>query len=359
MVMKRLVVCSDGTWNRADAKNPTNVVKLYRSVQLQDEATAQIPWYDPGVGTGNRLSRAVGGVTGLGLTQNIEDAYRFLVRNYAPGDEIYLFGFSRGAYTARSLGGLIRNSGILRRDYEARIEDAIRLYRDRKRGPYHRDVVQFRGDFAHPEFRLKFIGVWDTVGSLGIPGNVFTRLNGRFHSFHDVKLSRSVQFGYQALALDEHRSSFKPTLWEVQAQDTDSSSSVPGATGEIGFLGGQQVVEQVWFAGAHSDVGGGYSDDRLSDGALKWLMDRAADTGLVFKRDSTPDGSQAVTGRVHNSRSGVFKYLPAYERAVGRYQDEAIHEAVSARVRSSDYAPAGLKKSRFWPELSGGADGED
>lgn len=119
--MRRLVVCSDGTWNRADAANPTNVVKLYRSVQSQADGVTQIPWYDPGVGTRNRLSAAVGGLTGLGLTQNIEDAYRFLVRNYEPGDELYLFGFSRGAYTVRSLGGLIRNSGILRRGYEARV----------------------------------------------------------------------------------------------------------------------------------------------------------------------------------------------------------------------------------------------
>lgn len=351
--MKRLVVCSDGTWNRADAKNPTNVVKLYRGVQLQDGDVAQIPWYDPGVGTGNRLSRAIGGATGFGLTQNIEDAYRFLVRNYVPGDEIYLFGFSRGAYTARSLGGLIRNSGILRRDYEARIVDAIQLYRDRERGPYHPDVEQFRGDFSHPEFRLKFIGVWDTVGALGIPGNLFNRLNRRFHSFHDVKLSRSVQFGYQALALDEHRRTFKPTLWEVQPQ-------VPGqAPADIGALGGEQVVEQTWFAGAHSDVGGGYSDDRLSDAALRWLMDQAAATGLVFKSGSTPDDSDALAGRVHDSRSGIFKYLPAYERKVGEYPDEDVHHTVGDRVRSSDYAPEGLRKSRFWAELGGGSDGTD
>lgn len=353
--MKRLVVCSDGTWNRADAKNPTNVVKLYRSVQLQDGDVAQIPWYDPGVGTGNAIVRAIGGATGFGLTQNIEDAYRFLVRNYVPGDEVYLFGFSRGAYTSRSLGGLIRNSGILRRDYEARIDDAIRLYRDRKRGPYHPDVEQFRGDFSHPQFRLKFIGVWDTVGSLGIPGNLFNRLNRRLHSFHDVKLSRSVQFGYQALALDEHRRTFAPTLWEVQRSQAGAR---PPDAGDIGDLGGEQVVEQVWFAGAHSDVGGGYSDDRLSDAALRWLMERAASTGLVFKNGSTPSAADAVEGRVHISRSGIFKYLPGIDRTVGEHDDEAIHETVRERVRSSEYGPRGLRESRFWPELTATSGGE-
>ena len=247
--MRRLVVCSDGTWNRADAANPTNVVKLYRSVQSQADGVTQIPWYDPGVGTRNRLSAAVGGLTGLGLTQNIEDAYRFLVRNYEPGDELYLFGFSRGAYTVRSLGGLIRNSGILRRGYEARVKDAIRLYRDRKRNPDHPDVQQFREDFSHLEFRLRFIGVWDTVGALGIPVRVFNPINRYFHGFHDVKLSRSVQFAYQALALDEQLRAFAPTLWEVQ--DPPSSTA-----GEIGAIGGDQVVDQVWFAGAHADVGG-------------------------------------------------------------------------------------------------------
>ena len=358
--MKRLVVCSDGTWNRADAKNPTNVVKLYRSVQLQAGDVPQIPWYEPGVGTGNRLSRALGGATGLGLTQNIEDAYRFLVRNYQPGDEVYMFGFSRGAYTARSLGGLIRNSGILRRDYEARIRDAIRLYRDRKRDPYHPDVVQFRGDFSHPQFRLKFIGVWDTVGSLGIPGTLFNRLNRRLHSFHDVKLSRSVQFGYQALALDEHRRAFTPTLWEVQS---NRSADAEPPAGEIGTLGGAQVVEQVWFAGAHSDVGGGYADDRLSDAALEWLMDRAAASGLVFKTNSFPNGSGGATGRIHVSRSGIFKYLPGIDRTVGSHEDESVHDTVQERVSASDYGPKGLRESRFWAALTargiGGRDGTD
>ena len=351
--MKRLVVCSDGTWNRADAKNPTNVVKLSRSVQPQDGDVAQIPWYDAGVGTGNWFSRAIGGATGAGLTKNVEDAYQFLIRNYEPGDEVYLFGFSRGAFTSRSLGGLIRNSGILRREHESRLRQAVKLYRDRKRSPYHPDVRKFRADFSHPEFRLKFIGVWDTVGALGVPGNLFNGLNRRLHSFHDVKLSRSVQFGYQALALDEHRRTFRPTLWEVQSQQPGSVNA------DIGSLGGEQVVEQVWFAGAHSDVGGGYSDARLSDGALKWLVDRAAETGLVFEGGSIPDAADTAEGRVHNSRTGIFKYLPAFERTVGRAADEDVHESVRARVRSSGYSTQGLRDSRFWAELNGSADGTD
>jgi len=350
--MKRLVVCCDGTWNRDDAKNPTNVVKLYRSVVLQDGNVSQIPWYDPGVGTSNWLNRVVGGVTGFGLTQNIEDAYRFLIHTYEPGDEVYLFGFSRGAYTARSLGGLIRNSGILRREYEARVEQAIKLYRDRERDPYHEDVVRFRGDFAHPDFRIKLIGVWDTVGALGIPGNIFTAINRRLHSFHDVKLSRSVQFGYQALALNERRRAFSATLWEVQP-------SAESAASELGPLAGPQVVEQVWFAGAHSDVGGGYADDRLSDGALKWMMERAAEAGLTFKDDSVPIASGVHIAQPHNSRSGIFKYLPGIDREVGLQEVEAVHDSVRERVRSSKYEPKGLRESRFWAELTGDDGGSD
>ncbi|MDA0350912.1 MAG: DUF2235 domain-containing protein [Chloroflexi bacterium] len=348
--MKRLVVCCDGTWNSDDAKNPTNVVKLYRAIVLQDGNVPQIPWYDPGVGTENRLSRAIGGVTGLGLTQNVEDAYRFLIRNYEPGDEVYLFGFSRGAYTARSLGGLIRNSGILRRDYEARVSQAIKLYRDRKRDPYHPAVVRFRGDFSHPDFRLKLIGVWDTVGALGIPGNVFTKLNQHLNSFHDVKLSRSVEFGYQALAVDEHRRAFSAALWEVQDDPTATA-------GNIGSLGGSQVVEQVWFAGAHSDVGGGYSDHRLSDAALTWMLERVAAAGLALKSDAIPGDVGAHDARIHNSRSGIFQYLPGIDREVGKQAVEDVHETVQERVRSSDYAPKGLRESRFWAALRGGSDG--
>ena len=206
----------------------------------------------------------------------MRDCYRFLVERYEPGDELFLFGFSRGAFTARSLAGLIRNAGILRREHAGRVDEAYRLYRA-------------RGDLAHPSgiesriFRrwyshepdVHFIGVWDTVGALGIPG-MRGRLAERMWGFHDTQLSSHVSNAFHALAIDERRRPFAPTLW-------DRPADAPG-----------QTLEQVWFAGVHSDVGGGYPNPGLSEIALLWMAGRAAACGLAFDagqftKVATPD----------------------------------------------------------------------
>ncbi|HWH09146.1 MAG TPA: DUF2235 domain-containing protein, partial [Candidatus Thermoplasmatota archaeon] len=247
--MKRLVVCCDGTWNTADAvvdgkPCPTNVVKMARAVLPRDaNGVPQVVFYDEGIGTGGLLDRVVGGATGRGLMRNVGDAYRFLVWNFEPGDEVYLFGFSRGAYTARSLAGLVRKCGILRKGQGCRFEEAYDFYR----GDVHpRDpaAAEFRRRNS-VETRIRFLGVWDTVGALGVPGRL-RGLTMRRHRFHDVKLSSTVDHAYHAVAIDERRKAFAPALWETD----------PANAG--------QVVEQAWFPGAHSDVGGGYPEAGLS-----------------------------------------------------------------------------------------------
>ncbi|MDF3010573.1 MAG: hypothetical protein K0S03_1369, partial [Burkholderiales bacterium] len=222
--MKRLILCCDGTWNSADQERngtpcPTNVVKLGYRVAKRDGDIPQLIYYDQGVGTGNTLDRASGGAFGDGLEENIHDAYRFLVANYEPGDELYLFGFSRGAFTVRSIGGMIRKCGILERPMQFRKSCSL----------IHEEPIPIR-----------MIGVWDTVGSLGIPLRGLRWLTRREHQFHDTELSGSVQVACHALAIDERRAPFAPTLWDYKPK--------PG-----------QQVEQVWFCGAHSDVGGGYA----------------------------------------------------------------------------------------------------
>ncbi|MFB8773831.1 DUF2235 domain-containing protein [Streptomyces broussonetiae] len=318
---KRLVVCCDGTWNFADQPSKTNVAKVALSVIPGTAAgREQRVCYHGGVGT-HRRERVRGGAFGVGLSRNVVDAYRFLVETYEPDDEVFLFGFSRGAFTARSLAGLILNSGILRRDHADRIPEAWALYRDRIEQPKGAAATLFRRSYAR-ETEIDFIGVWDTVGALGIPmpsapwlQPYATRFNRRW-AFHDTELGSSVRAAFHALAVDEQRSAFRPTLWHQR----------PGADQQ------GQELKQVWFAGVHSDVGGGYRETGLSDIALLWMVDQARRYGLEFDLDvlseagpkvmrpekSTdfrvrPDGS----GPLHSSRTGMYRLVKPLHRPIG------------------------------------------
>jgi uncharacterized protein (DUF2235 family) len=261
--MKNLVICCDGTWNRPDAEYPTNVVKLARN--LVNDFVTQTVYYDTGVGTGGKLDAAVGGATGEGVKENIREAYRFVLHNYQPGDRLFLFGFSRGAFTVRSLGGLIYKCGILKDPGEASIDRALELYKTDDH-PDDPPMTNFRAQYALGR-EVYFIGVWDTVGALGVPvGWVPKKLSEFANGFHDTKLSPLVRHACQALAIDERREAFEPTFWQ-QSSRADAG----------------QVLEQVWFAGAHADVGGGYAETGLSDIALHWMQEKARAAGLAFK----------------------------------------------------------------------------
>ena len=229
--MKRIVICSDGTWSTPDRELPTNVTRMARAVlPTAPDGAAQVVFYDAGVGTeGSWLWRLLGGVSGRGLEKNIRDCYRFLVHNYEEGDEIYLFGFSRGAYTVRSLAGMVRNVGVLRKSDADQFRNAYRLYRRSDASPASSEAAAFRAAHSR-EAAITFIGVWDTVGALGIPLRRLGRLTASHHQFHDVELSGIVRHGCHALAIDEKRGPFRASLWEAKPK--------PG-----------QIVEQVWFSG--------------------------------------------------------------------------------------------------------------
>jgi uncharacterized protein (DUF2235 family) len=337
--MKRLVLCCDGTWNRADQEIddvpcPTNVVRLALRVAKRDGATAQVIYYDQGVGTGNVVDRLSGGAFGEGLEENIHDAYRFLVADYEPGDEIFLFGFSRGAFTVRSLAGMIRKCGILRRESVHHYRAAVQLYRDANR-PDTPVPMEFREkhSLSGPDpIDIRFLGVWDTVGALGIPLRGLRWLTRREHQFHDTELSKSVRFAYHALAIDERRAPFQPTLWTYKPK--------PG-----------QAVEQVWFCGAHSDVGGGYRERGLSDLALEWIVAKASAVGLAL--DSGALNAYPLSpncmDKVHNSRRGFYRLAPGTERTIGlagETQDptQCLHQSVRDRWdRDPDYRLASLR----------------
>ncbi len=341
--MKRIVACSDGTWNKPnglDHGKPvrTNVQKIFESICNRDDNDIhQIKFYDEGIGSaGNFYSKIFDGATGKGIDENIIDIYKFIIWNYEPGDEIYLFGFSRGAYTARSVAGLIRNSGILKNNDLAKIQEAYKIYRDRdnkKLYPNGDEAVAFREKYSHDELRIKFIGVWDTVGSLGIPSRWFQWYNNRKYQFHDTKLSSSVTFAYQALAIDERRGNFKPTLW--QTGDKVQKDLV------------NQVMEQVWFTGVHSNIGGGYADEGLSDIALYWMIEKAKGAGLGFDENYIKANiNQNPDGVLYNSKSFPFSLMPDYIRPVKKteFANEDICSLVMERIKKSDaYKPENLK----------------
>jgi T6SS, Phospholipase effector Tle1-like, catalytic domain len=230
------------------------------------------------------------------LSANVIDAYHFLIDNYEPGDDLYFFGFSRGAFTARSVAGLVRNCGILRPENRDRINDAYRLYRNTKDKPAGMTSTLFRSAFSY-EPTIEFVGVWDTVGALGIPPvglgilhPIFNWVNKRW-SFHDTELSSHVHGAYQALAIDERRRAFKPTLWKRQ----------PGAT---------QILEQVWFTGVHCNVGGGMADSSLSDLALLWMVSKAQHHGLAFKDNAFKPRPPGDAGELKPGEEATFTVAP-------------------------------------------------
>ncbi len=310
--MKRIVICSDGTWSTPEQHAPTNVALVARTVlPTAPDGAAQVVFYDEGVGTANWLDRLVGGVTGRGVEKNIGDGYRFLVHNFEEGDEIYLFGYSRGAYTVRSLAGLARNAGVLRKAEADRFREAYRLYRRADAAPGSREASAFRAAHSR-EADITFVGVWDTVGALGIPLRGLSRLTAARHQFHDVELSRRVRHGYHALAIDERRRPFRAALWKVKPRSG-------------------QTVEQVWFPGVHADVGGGYADRSLADASLLWMVERASRVGLAFdgarlRRMTRP----RPMGALHESRRGVFRLFPAYGRCI---RARAIGSSRMSRMR--------------------------
>jgi uncharacterized protein (DUF2235 family) len=351
---KRLVVCCDGTWNTPDQRSgadltPTNVTKIALAIALKDPSgVEQRTFYDAGVGT-NRWERIRGGAFGFGLSRNVREAYRFLVQNFEPGDELYFFGFSRGAFTVRSTAGFVRNSGILRREHADRVDEAYRLYRRRKsHHPRSVEATLFRRSYSH-DTRIRFIGVWDTVGSLGVPIDWrLTNLLNRRWRFHDTDLSTKVDAAFQALALDEKRRPFRPTLWKQQADAPKD-----------------QQIEQVWFTGVHSDVGGGYADHELGDIALLWMVDRARKCELAFDPKAfaqRPSGAAPPSnddetlrwythvnrnplGELHESYKGLYKLIPSFDRepGVSRGTHEYIaSSAVERYKRQQACTPSGL-----------------
>lgn len=321
---KRIVICCDGTWNTPDEKEgdalSTNVVKIAHAVRpLDDNEVHQVVYYDRGVGTNWGLDRVAGGAFGIGLSHNIEDAYRFLVDNYVDGDELFFFGFSRGAYTVRSLAGLIRNCGLLKKVYSDKFYSAYEIYRSREEEDKKDSdkSEEFIERYSRKIEKIKFIGVWDTVGSLGIPG-VFNFIDKKAHEFHDVTLSRMVENAYHALAIDERRQPFEPTLWEQREDAVD------------------QTLEQVWFVGVHSNIGGGYADCGLSDIAFTWMANKARSCDLALDQEYIDKHiAPNVRGVLRDSLSLFYRMFGKGNRTIPaskKKTNEKVHKSAIERL---------------------------
>ena len=307
--MKSIIICSDGTWQSPNSDQATHILRIVRSIAPHNTTgQKQVVFYDWGIGSdGDALT---GGVTGKGIDKNILDCYRFLVHNYDEGDALYFFGFSRGAYTVRSLAGLIANCGILRREHAGRAAKAYSLYRQRSRAsaPGGGKAAEFRRQYAVADVsRVHFVGVFDTVGVLGIPAPFLGTLGSSRYLFHDTQPSGIINHARHAVSIDENRQDFEPALW------TNA---------------GKLDLKQVWFAGVHSDVGGAYKNRALGDHAGQWLMREAEAYGLAFEPHLEDRLAPDYAGKQHNEYTGFYR---AMRRRVVRDVEPVVHVSVKRR----------------------------
>jgi uncharacterized protein (DUF2235 family) len=357
--MKRIVVLIDGTWNKEGTAGNTNVATLDIAHRIAANAfikvdaadgTAQHVHYHDGVGTeGDFFKKLLGGAIGLGLKQIIKECYGFVVADYAASDEIYIAGFSRGAYAARALAGLIGASGIQRKagadTFEVawqhyRVKPSVRLHPETASSADRKSIADYKALAARQAFHdtrtVKCVAVWDTVGSYGIPAGFGLAPLARYFTlavlgFHDTSFGDNVEVGLHAVGVDEHRRPFVPTFWTIAKGQKPRGH-----------------VEQTWFAGAHCNVGGGYADSGLSDQALIWMIARVqALSGLEFNVAAIRSGTRPnIGGAVVDSTVGwpLDHAFPHYRKVLSpvaihhgylENSDDPAEEHINERVHWS------------------------
>ncbi len=370
---KNIILCADGTGNKGGYSPDSNVYKVYKAIEkdLSKEekkrfkVSEQIVFYDNGVGTNsNKYLRALSGGLGFGFEDNVCDLYKFLARNYEPGDRIYFFGFSRGASTVRACNGFISKCGLAKgkekrnSELDELVKEAFEAYKVHETQPEIAEGLK-ESNGSYGAVPVYFMGIWDTVVALGFPkrtdvtGIVSKGLNklsekaekllDRYwpHSFYYYRLTGNVENAYQALAIDDERTAFWPFVWREQGRE-------------------KGVVEQVWFVGMHSNVGGGYGRSGLASVPLYWMMLRAEKSGLVFEDSAVQKAldDSHVHGRMYDSRDGaaiIYRYHPREIEKLckvevsGEIKDRLngeikIHRSVIERInhRTANYAPGQL-----------------
>lgn len=332
--MKRIVLCADGTWNETEEVSketgrpqPTNVVKVARAVKVRaSDGVDQVVYYHKGVGTLGKTDQWTGGAFGNGMELNVRDLYRFLVYNYEAGDQIYLFGFSRGAFTVRTLVGFMAQIGLLEKDDEYYTRRMYALYESSTKVGSSTWTEAFTRIRDHrPMPPIEFIGVWDTVGALGVPGALGNLLNRGKYKYHDIGLHPGVKHAYHALAIDERRKPFAPSLFVRPSE-------------------WQGVLEQAWFPGVHSNIGGSYSPDGLANEALHWIVEKAEGCGLEFDSTYLAHYRPCFNSTLNDSMSLLYR---AIVREVGARQGDGqcLHQSALDRagLAAMKYAPDNLK----------------
>jgi len=372
--MKNIVLCADGTGHRGGYGIDTNVYKTYKAVDINSQGVDQYTFYDQGVGTDksdtskNKYRTALSGAFGFGFRNNVLHLYHFLARSYNPGDAIFLFGFSRGAATVRAFAGFINACGLVDRNhssvqtngafdgdkFQELVERAFECYQHNKNKPAQqkfKDQYALKDSIHAPngDFKIKFVGVWDTVSALGFSQDFSLLLKWIFstaekisnmipwlaHDFYDYELNNSIENAYHALSIDDERTTFHPLVWN-----------------EKNFTG---HVEQVWFAGVHSNVGGGYPRTGLSDIALQWMQSKAQAHGLVLYQDQLTaiQDSANIYDKLYDSRDGVAIYYRYGPRNLSKLCDNklkgniAIHLSAYKKIKelSDGYAPDSIPSS--------------
>lgn len=339
---KRLVIYLDGTWNSVNSN--TNVWRMRALTSSKSsDGRPQLIYYEVGV------NGFLGGVFGQGLTENIRLAYEWLVENYSEGDEIYIFGFSRGAFTARSLAGLVSIVGVLKAGspisiaelfdrYKRSDEESIwRLKEDEAAGKDPKLTMQERWllKYSQPA-KIKVVGVWDTVGSIGVKSFNIDGFSRSTFSYLQTGLRIHIENNYHALSIDEHRSDFEPTLWTVRRPRD------PNAVAAMARPRSIESVEQRWFVGAHANVGGGYEADLLAQAPLRWMIKNAQRHGLTFRSEVDLDGD-ALRAEIADSYKefggGAYSLVyPRLYRPIGRapeVREDGTHANVNETVDAS------------------------
>jgi uncharacterized protein (DUF2235 family) len=313
---KNIVIFADGTGQEGGRGNNTNVYKLFNMVA--DRTKEQIVFYDRGLGTGWR--KVSGNMFGAGMDQNIKECYTFIFEHYLAGDKIYLIGFSRGAATVRSLSSFIHYFGILPQSRPELIDEAYDIYMIKNTKKRLKKAKEFI-DRNHTMWtHIEFIGVWDTVSALGIPIKsvdvAFQSVPFMRHNYHDFRLSPSVKYAYQALAIDDYRDTFHPVVWENEKER-------------------YQEIEQVWFVGSHTDIGGGYKEQEISDIPLHWMTVKAISRGLLIYPNNRVSINPDVNGKMHDSRKDFPMNL--YKKKMRKWDVKRdgpikVHESVLDRL---------------------------
>jgi uncharacterized protein (DUF2235 family) len=341
--MKRLVVCCDGTWQRLGSPFPTNVERIAQAVKSRaSDGIAQTIYYHEGLGTWSKVDKWLGGAFGMGIDQHIQAAYLFLALNYDPGDEVYFFGFSRGAYTVRSLAGLLNRCGLLTEQNIRHIPKAYELYRlPRALTAEQAEELRAFRDARCLTCEIKLLACFDTVGALGVPHwipwlPVDKLMNDRLR-FHDTTVSKIVKHALHACAIDERRRSF-----DITPMLRDQGV-------------GDQCVEQMWFVGDHGCIGGGDPEKVwLSNISLQWMTSRMRELGLGLELDfsAQPEANKTNNLAPFLPDTGlIFRLVGTIYRTIDHIADQVHDSALQRFLEDDHYRPLTLTD-----ELSNGVD---